>query len=578
MHPAETRSELREAILELKPFFTKAALFSIFCTLLILAPTGYMLEVYDRVINSRSLSTLLLLTLLVLWFYAVMELLEWARGGVMHQAGLALDRKLRDRVFNAIFEANLRRIPGGTSQALNDLRTVRDFLTTPALMALMDAPVSLLFLILIYLINPLLGWIAVLAAILQVFLTYLTEKRTQPPLVAAQKEAIAAQNYANSSLRNAQVIEAMGMLRSIHQRWMKKQHGFLRLQAEASDHAGGNAALSKMLQITLSAALLGTGAWLSLKGELAGGGGMMIVAWVLGPRVLAPLVQVVSLWKNVVNARDAYQRLDQLLRALPDLPEGMSLPPPKGNLTVEGLIAAAPGSQVAILQGVSFAVPAGHILAIVGPSAAGKSTLARLMVGIWPAAKGKVRLDGVDVYPWNKAELGPHVGYLPQGVELFDGSLAENIARFGEVDMVQVEAAARAVGVHDMILALPDGYETLIGDDGCFLSGGQRQRVGLARAIYGSPAVVVLDEPNSSLDEAGEVALVNTLLALKARGTTVVVITHRTSVLAAADLMLVLRDGQVQMAGPRDEVLAALSEAAAQVAASRGSSAAVPSA
>ncbi len=247
-------------------------------------------------------------------------------------------------------------------------------------------------------------------------------------------------------------------------------------------------------------------------------------------------------------------------------------------MTVEGLIAAAPGSQVAILQGVSFAVPAGHILAIVGPSAAGKSTLARLMVGIWPAANGKVRLDGVDVYPWNKAELGPHVGYLPQGVELFDGSLAENIARFGEVDMVQVEAAARAVGVHDMILALPEGYETLIGDDGCFLSGGQRQRVGLARAIYGSPAVVVLDEPNSSLDEAGEVALANTLLALKARGTTVVVITHRTSVLAAADLMLVLRDGQVQMAGPRDEVLAALSEAAAQVAVSRGSSAAVPSA
>lgn len=569
MNPAETRSELRDATRELKPYFMKAALFSVFCTLLILAPTGYMLEVYDRVINSRSLNTLLMLTLLVLWFYIVMELLEWARSGVMHQAGLALDRKLRERVFNAIFEANLRRIPGGTSQALNDLRTIRDFLATPALMALMDAPVSLLFLILIYLVNPLLGWISVVAAVLQIFLTYLTEKNTQPPLVAAQKEAIAAQNYANGTLRNAQVIEAMGMLRSIHQRWMKKQHNFLRLQAQASDHAGGNAALSKMLQTTLSAALLGTGAWLSLKGELAGGSGMMIVAWVLGPRVLAPLVQVVTLWKNVVNARDAYHRLDRLLQALPERQEGMPLPPPKGHLSVEALIASAPGSQLAILRGVSFSVPAGRILAIVGPSASGKSTLARLMVGIWPAASGKVRLDGVDVYPWNKAELGPHIGYLPQGIELFDGSLAENIARFGEVDMAKVEEAARAVGVHDTIMALPEGYETLIGDDGCFLSGGQRQRVGLARALYGNPEFIVLDEPNSSLDEAGEVALVNTLLALRAQGSTLIVITHRTSVLAAADLMLLLRDGQVQIAGPRDEVLAALKKAAAQAAAAQ---------
>ena len=576
MKPAETRSELREAIRELKPYFMKAALFSVFCTLLILAPTGYMLEVYDRVINSRSMNTLLMLTLLVLWFYIVMELLEWARSGVMHQAGLALDRKLRERVFNAIFEANLRRIPGGTSQALNDLRTIRDFLATPALMALMDAPVSLLFLILIYLINPLLGWISVVAAVLQIFLTYLTEKNTQPPLVAAQREAIAAQNYANGTLRNAQVIKAMGMLRSIHQRWMKKQHNFLSLQAQASDHAGGNAALSKMLQTTLSAALLGTGAWLSLKGELAGGDGMMIVAWVLGPRVLAPLVQVVTLWKNVVGARDAYHRLDGLLQALPERQEGMPLPPPKGHLSVEGLIASAPGSPVAILRGVSFAVPAGRILAIVGPSASGKSTLARLLVGIWPAVSGKVRLDGVDVYPWNKAELGPHIGYLPQGIELFDGSLAENIARFGEVDQAKVEEAARAVGVHDTIMALPEGYETLIGDDGCFLSGGQRQRVGLARALYGSPQFIVLDEPNSSLDEAGEGALVDTLQALRAQGSTLIVITHRTSVLAAADLMLLLRDGQVQIAGPRDDVLTALNKAALQAAAAQSSLGAAP--
>lgn len=570
MNPAETHSELREAIFELKPFFKKAALFSVVCTLLVLAPTGYMLEVYDRVIQSRSSHTLLMLTLLVLWFYVVMEWLEWARGGVLYQAGLSLDRNLRERVFNAIFDANLRRIPGGTNQALNDLRTVRDFLVAPALTALMDAPVSLLFLILIYFVNPLLCWITVAAALLQIFLTYLTERNTQPPLVAAQRDAIMAQNYANSTLRNAQVIEAMGMLRSIHQRWMVKQRSFLSLQAKASDYAGGNAALSKMLQTTLASALLGIGAWLALQGELAGGSGMMLVAWILGPRVLAPLVQVVTLWKSVVSARDAFGRLDGLLRALPVRPVGMPLPTPKGNLSVEGLIASAPGSQVAILRGVSFSVPAGQFLAIVGPSASGKSTLARLMVGIWPAASGTVRLDGADVYPWNKAELGPHVGYLPQGVELFGGSLAENIARFGEVDMAKVEEATRAVGVHDMILALPDGYDTLIGDDGCFLSGGQRQRVGLARALYGNPQLIVLDEPNSSLDEAGEAALVDTLLALKAGGdTTIIVITHRTSVLAAADLMLVLRGGSVQMTGPRDEVLKELNKAASQAAAAQ---------
>jgi ATP-binding cassette subfamily C exporter for protease/lipase len=304
--------------------------------------------------------------------------------------------------------------------------------------------------------------------------------------------------------------------------------------------------------------LLGAGCWLTIKGEFPGAGGMMIVASALGGRILAPIVQVIAMWKQVVNARDAYGRLDRLLQAVPARTTGMPLPPPRGTLSVEGAVAGAPGSPTPIIRGVSFLLPAGEVLAVVGPSASGKSTLARLMVGIWPTAAGKVRLDGADVFSWNKAELGPHIGYLPQEVELFDGTLAENIARFGEIDMGKVEAAARAVGVHDAILALPQGYDTRIGDDGCFLSGGQRQRVGLARAIYGNPRFVVLDEPNSSLDEAGEIALAQTLRDLKAQDATVVVITHRTSVLAAVDRMLILLDGQVQAYGPRDEVLAAL--------------------
>ncbi len=550
-----------QAILDtIKPALKRVALFGIFINLLSLAPTLYMLEVYTRVVDSRNLNTLLMLTVLVLAMYAMMEVLEWVRGQILHNAGLTLENKLGERVFNAVFEANLRRV-GGSTLALNDLRVLREFLPTPAVTALMDAPMAFMFLVLIFLISPVLGWFAVGGAIVQVYIAYLNERSTQPPLTEANRAAIAAQNYAGSTLRNAQVIEAMGMLGDIHSRWMKKQRQFLSQQAVASDHGGGKAAASKVVQNIITSGLLGLSCWLFLQGELAGGGAMLIISSILGGKVLAPLVQVIATWKNVINARDAYQRLDKLLQTIPARESGMPLPPPRGALSVEGVIAAAPGSPVAILRGVTFALPAGKTLAIVGPSAAGKTTLARLLVGIWPTMNGKVRLDGVDIYPWNKAELGPHIGYLPQGIELFDGTLAENIARFGEVDMAKVEAAARAVGLHDTIMALPAGYDSSIGDDGCFLSGGQRQRVGLARAIYGEPRFIVLDEPNSSLDEAGEQALVQTLHALKAKGITLIVITHRTNVLSVVDAMLILRDGQVAAYGPRDDVLAALAKA-----------------
>jgi len=565
MKSSEIRSELKIALNALRPHFKQAAFFSILINLLILAPTIYMLEVYDRVVNSRSGTTLLMLTVLVLAMFALMELLEWVRNQVMHSAGLEFDKRLGDRVFNLIFEATLRKIPGaGTSQPLTDLRNIRAFFASPAVFAIMDAPVSLFFLILIFLVNMWLGMAAVVGSLLAVFVGLLTERGTQAPLMEANKIAIEAQIYANNTLRNAEVIEAMGMLGNVHRRWMEKQRKFLSKQAMASDVAGGYTAISKLLQVVQGSLLLGLGCWFLLKGELHGGGGMMLVGSILGARVLAPLVQVVGSWRQVVNVRDAYARLDKFLQALPARQEGMSLPAPKGLLSVENVITGAPGNPVAILRGVNFALPAGETLAVVGPSASGKSTLARLLVGVWPAANGKVRLDGIDVFAWNKAELGPHVGYLPQDVELFDGTLAENIARFGEIDRAAVIVAAKAVGLHDVIENLSDGYDSAIGDDGCFLSGGQRQRVGLARAIYGAPKFVVLDEPNSSLDEAGEYALAQTLLQLKAQGTTVVLITHRTNILSAVDRLLVLRDGQVQAYGPRDEVLAALSGAAGQ--------------
>ena len=561
MKPNQKPSELREAVASLWPFFVRAGWFSLVCSLLVLAPSGYMLEVYDRVVNSRSHTTLAMLTLLVLGAYVVMEVLEWARSEVMRSASVELDRKMSVRIFNAIFEANLSRLPGGTQQPLNDFRQVRDFLYSPVLLAIMEAPVALVMMVLLFLINPLLGWSALAFAVLQTLVAWLNERSTKPPLMQANRTAIEAQQYADNTLRNAEVIESMGMLRDTHRRWQRKQQDFLDLQALASERAGGFQAISKLLQNTLTSMLLGLGCWLLLYNELRGGPGMMIVASVLGGRMLAPLVQVVSQWQTVVNVRDAWMRVDGLLAAVPERKQGMSLPAPRGALQVEQLVAGAPGSAAPILRGVQFALAPGEVLAVVGPSAAGKTTLARLLVGLWPAQGGKVRLDGADIHAWSKAELGAHLGYLPQGVELFEGTLAENIARFAEVEPAKVEAAARAVGLHEFILSLPQGYDSPVGPEGARLSGGQRQRVGLARALYGDPVFVVLDEPNSSLDEEGDAALARAIQDAKARGTTFVIMTHRTSVLGVADKMLVLHDGQQQAFGPRDDVLAALQKA-----------------
>lgn len=555
-------SPLQEELLRHLPLYKKALWFSLIVNLLVLAPTWFMLEVYDRVVNSRNATTLVMLLVAVIAAFVVMELLEVVRSEIMHRAARTVDEKLRMRLFSTVFEANLRRLPIGTTQLFTDLKTVREFLASPAIMAMMDAPASLVFLVLVFIISPWLGVMALMGAFIQVVIALRTEKRTMPALVEANRAAIEAQSYANKTLRNAQVIEAMGMLGSIHQRWMGLQHRYLGLQAQASDHAGLNTATSKLVQTLQGSLLLGAACWLTLKGGMLGGGGMMLVASILGARVLAPITQLVAQWRLVVNARDARQRLDAALSAFPDKKPGMPLPAPKGHLTVETVVAAAPGGQIPIIRGANFEVKPGELLVMIGPSAAGKTTMARLLVGVWGAASGKVRLDGADVHAWNKDELGPHLGYLPQAVELFDGSIADNIARFGDVDMDQVRAAAAAVGLNGLIESLPDGYESRIGDDGAFLSGGQRQRVGLARAIYGDPQLLVLDEPNASLDEAGEQSLLAVLSQLKARGATVVVISHRSNLLTVADKLLVLRDGQVALFGPKDEVMEAMQKAA----------------
>ena len=556
MKGVKVKSPLRDAVASLFPFALHTFYFSLVVNVLVLAPSAYMMEVYDRVVNSRSHVTLLMLTLLVVGIYLLLEGLEWVRRQVMHDAGVVLDKALRENVFSAVFTARLQNIPGAGAQALRDLKIIRDFLPSSALLAVIDTPLALLVLMLLFLMAPSLGWFAVAGALVQFGIGFFNERRIRGPLLAANRSALGAQSYADGVIRNAQVIESMGMLGHIHKRWTALQQEFLMHQAEASDHAGTNAAFSKLVQSLLSSLLLGMGCWLTLKGEIQGSG--MIVASILGGRVLAPLVQIIGGWRQVEGALESYGRLEGLLRELPMPQKGMALPAPAGQLSVEGVIAGAPRSPVQIIKGVNFRVAPGGSLAIVGPSASGKTTLARLLVGIWPAMQGKVRLDGNDIYQWDKEELGRHVGYLPQNVELFEGTIAENIARFGEPDQEKVNAACRMVGLDSLIDQLSNGYATQIGDDGSFLSGGERQRVALARAVYDMPKFVVLDEPNASLDEAGDAALINAVMQLRNSGSTVIVITHRLNILGAIEHMLVLVDGQVQRFGTCKEVMEAL--------------------
>jgi ATP-binding cassette subfamily C exporter for protease/lipase len=563
--PAQAPSLLRQTLLAQRPVFMRAVRLSVVTGLLSLASTWFMFEVYGRVQNSRNLETLAWLVLMVLGVYVMLQLLELVRARIFHSLGEAIDEQLRARLFELVFAANLRRQAAGSTQPFTDLKTLRDFISTPAITSVLDAPTAFICLAFLFGLSPWLGALALVGAGIQVLLAYLTEKRTMPLLTEASRTSIQAQAYAASTLRNAQVIESMGMLPALHARWTRLQNRFLARQAEASDYGGLNATAARVVQLMQSSLLLGVACWLMLYGKLWGGGGMVIVASILGGKILQPLAQLVGQWRLVVGVRDAYGRLDALLGKPDERPPAMPLPAPKGLLTVEAVTAAAPGTMLPILKNVSLAARPGEVLGVIGPSACGKSTLARLLMGIWPAASGAVRLDGADVYAWDKAEVGPYLGYLPQMVELFDGTVAENIARFGDVDMERVREAAELAGIDAIVQALPEGFETRIGLDGAVLSGGQRQRIALARAVYGDPRLIVLDEPNSSLDEAGEKALLLMLARLKSRGATVVAITHRTGMLPVTDRLLVLREGQVALFGPRDEVLAALKNAGDQV-------------
>jgi ATP-binding cassette subfamily C exporter for protease/lipase len=551
-------SEIELALIKFKSTFFTVGVFSAITNLLMLVPSIYMLQVYDRVLASANEVTLAMLTLMVLGAYLVMSALELIRSFVLVRVGAAFDMELNKRVYSASFEQNLKQAGGNAGQSLADLVTIRQFLTGNGVFAFFDAPWFPVYLAVIFFFEPALGWFALGGTALLVLLAYINERVSKKPLAEANSLAVAANTLATNNLRNAEVIEAMGMLPNLMARWFKMHGKFLHLQAEASEKAGLVSAVTKFVQLSLQSLVLGFGALLVIEGKMSAG--MMIAASILVGRALAPVQQLIGVWKSFSATRSAWERLTALLQANPPRAAGMALPKPVGALALEGVSAAAPGSSVAVLKNLNFSIAPGEVLGVIGPSGSGKSTLARLLVGVWPAQAGKVRLDGADIYQWNKAELGPHLGYLPQDVELFGGTVSENIARFGEVDADLVVQAAKRAGVHEMVLQLPQGYDTVLGDGGAGLSGGQRQRLGLARAMYGDPSLLVLDEPNSNLDDIGEQALVNAIGELRRRGKTVVLITHRTSVIGITTKLLLLRDGMADMFGPTDQVLALLQQ------------------
>jgi ATP-binding cassette subfamily C protein EexD len=553
-HQSQIQDDLRDALKACRGSFLHAGLFSLFINMLMLLPAIYMLQVYDRVLASSSVSTLMMLTILVVALFTVMGLLEIARSWLLVRVSARLDMALNERLFTAMFDAGLRHGQTTGAQPLSDLTSLRQFLTGQGLFAFFDAPWIPIYIAVIFVLHPVLGWVAIGGLIAIVSLAVINEITTRKPLGAANALAVQSTNAITGNLRSGEALEAMGMLDNVHRRWLDRHMEMLRLQAKASDRAGFIANTSKAFRIMLQSLILGTGAFLAVQQLITPGA--MIAGSILLGRALAPVDLLIGSWKQFQVARVAYSRLRQLLLSIPKRARFMSLPAPTGHLTAEQLVVVPPGGRVPVLRGINFDIPAGETVGIIGPSAAGKTSLARAVLGVWPPASGKVLLDGAAIGNWNRDELGPYIGYLPQDIELMEGTVSENIARFGEIDADAVVVAAQKAGVHEMILQLSHGYDTPIGQGGAILSGGQRQRLGLARALYGGPCLVVLDEPNSNLDDQGEASLANALSHLKRSGATVLVITHRPNLLHRVDRIMVLKDGLLQMFAPRDKVLA----------------------
>jgi len=551
---------MKSFLKQLRPYLLYGAFFSMFINILQLTFSVYMLQIYDRVLSSYSMPTLYVITVAAVGALIISAVLEFIRSRLLVRCGVALDQALSRDVLDEVLKYSaLTSIPQNQA-SLRDVNVLRNFFGGNAIFTLFDIPWTPLALGLIYFLHPLLGLVATGGAVLLIIFALINEKVSRKPLDAANMVNGYSMKFIETSRRNAQLIRSMGMLKGVSDRWEGLNDTVMKLQTQASRKAGLVQSLSGWLRQSMQVFIYGVGAWLTLEGKATAG--VMIASSIIMGRALAPVQMGIGSWKQMVEARSAWKRLKTMFANRTEI-DTMDLPEPKGQLTAEHVSFAI--NKNYILRDVNFSIQPGESLGLIGPSGAGKSTLCRLLLGIWPAAAGAVRLDDADIYKWDQEKLGPFIGYLPQDVELFSGTVAENIARLNEVESEKVIAAAQQAGVHELILEFPQGYDTRIGDGGVVLSGGQRQRLGLARALYGDPKLVILDEPNSNLDDDGEKALLNSWLQLKAKGSTVIVVSHKPSLLVGVDKILMLKDGQVVMFGPRELVFKKLLEIKDQV-------------
>ncbi|HEY5632741.1 MAG TPA: type I secretion system permease/ATPase, partial [Burkholderiaceae bacterium] len=537
------RNDLGRALWTFRREFAWVGVFSLFVNLLMLSPALYLMQVFDRVLLSGNEFTLIALTSVIVVFFLAMAFAEWLRTRLLIRAGLRFDEFLNERVFNANFEANLNRAGHNPVRSFTDLTNLRQFLTGNGVFAFFDTPWTPIYIVVLFLMHPLLGGVSLASLLILCLLAWGGHLVTAPRHELATEGVVNSSTFLASKLRNAETVQAMGMLGNLRRQWGAVYEDQLDCQTRAHRTSHRVQAVTKFVQYSQQSIILAAAAWLVIRGELTIGA--MIAANMLMNNAMRPIGTLVVTWKQFVDARRGYVNLEALLREHPERTAGRSADQLKGQITLEGLVATAPKREQPILRGLDAVFRPGEVVAIVGPSGAGKSTLARCLIGIWPQTEGAVLLDGHPIEEWSREELGPRIGYLPQDIELFDGTLAQNIARFGEVDSAKVIEAAQRTGIHDMILRLPMGYDTPMGVAGRLLSGGQRQRVGLARAVYGDPQVVVLDEPNANLDDVGIAALANTIGFLKSRGTTVFMVVHAQNLLAVADRVLVLNDGAI---------------------------------
>jgi PrtD family type I secretion system ABC transporter len=548
-------SELAAALGACRRAFVATAVFSGMSNLLMLTGALFMLEVYDRILPSRSVPTLVALLILVAGLYAAQGMIDTIRSRIMIRVGRSLDESMSSRVYDAIVRLPLKiGAKGDGAQPMRDLDTVRGFLSGSGPIAFFDLPWMPIYLAICFLFHTYIGLTALAGAIVLIALTIITEVKTRHPMRSAAQFAVARNALLEASRRNAEAITAMGMVGRISKHWRDLNHSYVLSSGRASDIGGSLGATSKILRLLLQSSILAVGAWLVINQQSTPG--IIIAGSILGARALAPVDLAIANWRGFVAARQSWQRLSKLLAHLPRQSDPMPLKPPSRSLVVQNTAVTPPGQQKIVCQDINFTLVAGKALGVIGPTASGKSSLARMLVGVWRPVRGTVRLDGATLDQWSSEALGRYVGYVPQDVELFDGTVAQNIARFEEPpDPDAVIAAAQAAGVHDLITGLPEGYETVVGDHGGALSAGQAQRIALARALYRDPFLVVLDEPNSNLDAEGDEALTRAILGLRARGAITVVVAHRPSAIAGVDYILVMAKGRQQQFGPKEEVL-----------------------